>query len=146
MAGTPFKMNGFTGFGNSPLKQEKKSYTKGTSDVHSKKERKQLSQEKFGLYKNRGYDRLDSADVTAAAATGIGIHGLMHYGVGGGVNLAGRAISSGSSAATGVLASGVVVAEGVRRMKEGKTGMTTSKATKFSGGKEWKRVPKKKYI
>jgi hypothetical protein len=146
-----YKMNGFSGFGNSPLKQGKKSYTTGTSDVHSKKDRKQLSQEKFGLYKagmgakwhEYGHPGAKYSKKDREAASSAETHTAAALGA----TLAAASQSALAGGAVGALTgTGIVAAEGVRRMKKGKTGMTTSKATKFSGEKKWKREPKKKYV
>tara|TARA_R110000737_G_scaffold190477_1_gene212176 strand:+ start:2755 stop:3228 length:474 start_codon:yes stop_codon:yes gene_type:complete len=141
---TPFKMKGSPmarNFG-APFKDKNKtSYTKKDPDKSYMKK----GESEFGLYKGKELDpeKLNATTGTAIGAGGIFANSAAHSSMGG-VNLAGRAVSSGSMPLTAALGTGIVAAEGVRRVKAGKTNAKERKATKFSNNKTWSEAKKTK--
>ena len=64
MAGTPFKMKGFSGFGNSPLKQEKEFFQNPAKTYTSKTTKKGDVSKEVGFYKE------SSGDITKSVTKG----------------------------------------------------------------------------
>ena len=120
MARTPFKMNGFGGFGNSPMKQE------GIKNVFRDVKKG------IGSAKSYPFEKFTS---TSAASKAFNI---------------GRTLGTGARAIPGLstlAGSYGVLKEGVKRVAKGiKTGVPQTKLTGKNIKDTFKRVPKKKYI
>ena len=76
MAG-PFKMKGFSGFGNSPLKSDKYTFDKGakfyksTEDTYDKGRKVKKTTGGFGLTNRKGYHRSEVKDFTKGFAESL---------------------------------------------------------------------------
>ena len=146
MAG-PFKLKGSPmarNFGTPFKDGKKKSYATKTQSYTKKDPNKSYmkkGESEFGLYKGKDLDP-KSFNATTNTAMGLGtilMNAAAHSSTGG-VNIAGKAISSGSMPLTAALGTGIVAAEGVRRIKAGTTNAKGRKATAFSGNKTWKQA------
>ena len=146
MAKSPFKMGGFSGFGNSPAKQVSGKEYPHHATYNPKGVKSRPTPEKYGF----DFKRTPTQDIKFGARQGWGLDKNLRMGTGFS-KLTRAASRAGQIAKAGVRAlpviGGAVMAydvlkTGVKRVVKGiKTGKPQ---TKLKGS--WKRAPKKKYI
>ena len=129
----------------SPVRQDKKkSYT--TKDPEKSISKK--GEGEFGLYKagigakwhEHGYPGAKYSEKDREAAHGAEMGTAA--GLAGTISLGGTIGAGGAALGAGLTGAGIVLGEGIRRIKAGKTNFKERPASKFSGGKTWSEAKK----